>query len=1061
MIRTIQKDNVLIVINMVMALFVFLSPTTDASTAVKIVIEADGIYSLTYDDLQNAGFDLSTIDPATIKITNKGTEIPLYIYGGEDGIFDSSDYLLFYGIAISKGSPQFEFTVSNMYWLAAGGSAGLRMTAKEGTPSGNAPLYANFNATIHMEDDSYYWQSLPDGEGRDHWFWGNRIHAPSSNIYTFSLSNISSTASDAIVRVGLQGRSDTSGDPDHHTKIYLNNNLVDDQYWNGLVQYFHTAVVPHAYLLEGTNTIRLDSVNDTGAPADIIHMDWFEIDYIDTFVAENDFLDFTVTDIGNYEFEISGFTDSDVEIYDISDSYNVMRVVNNVTELNGSVYVTSFEDTIAQAPVRYGVLSALQRKTPASIILDSPSSLKSTSNGADLIIITYDTFFDNIMPLSEHYQNLGLRVMTARITDIYDEFSYGIFDPQAIKDFLHYAYHNWVSPAPLYVLLVGDANIDYKDNFGTGNINYIPTHLFETDLLGQTPGDNWFVSVSGADILPDMFIGRFSVQTTSEVDGVVNKVLSYASTQPLAWTTNIQFVADNGLQFESLSDSLAANYLPPDYTADKVYMSQYSSGSNANRDIKSNIGQGTLITNYTGHGSVYNWATENMLLKSDIATFNNFGKLAFITTLNCLNGFFPLPLSPGQPPEDQTSLAEELLVQPEVGAIAVFAPTGLGFTSEHNMLSEELFNSIFNEGNITLGSTVTEAKIRAFAMGASSDLVESFVLFGDPITELRVQTLNLDISKIGNGGGIVTSSIFGIDCGTDCSEDYISHVEVSLIATPDAGSLFTGFTGNPDCTDGTVTMDTDKNCTAFFNLQTHSLDVLKAGSGSGTVVSDIAGIDCGQDCSHLYDYGTEITLIPSPDADSRFAGFTGDPDCTDGIVIMGANTNCTATFNLSQYQLITSITPVNNGTIIPDCSGGCWYDSGEVIVLTAYVDSGYPFTGWTGCDSASDNTCIMTIDADKILSANFDSCRYPVRIEGATPAYYDSLQQAYEESENGGTIQSRSVNLTGDMIIDKGAFITLEGGYNCDYSENNGLTVLNGNMTINSGAADIKYFVLQ
>jgi len=769
--RTFLKKNIFTGI----ILLLFVLPTVaETSSALKISVDTDGVYLITYSDLQSAGLNPSTIDPRTIKITNQGSEIPIYIYGEEDGIFDATDYIEFYGIAINRGSPQFEFTTTNIYWLTSGGSPGLRMAIKDGTPSGLATVATSFKASVHVEQDTYYWQSLPNGEGRDHWFWGNRIYAPSSNSYTVVLNNISSSASDAIVRVSLQGRTSTTINPDHHTRIYLNGYLIDNQYWDGQIQFLHEVTVPHFYLVNGTNTIRLESVGDTGAPVDIIHMDWFEIDFYDTFIAENGFLDFLATNIGIFEFQVSNFSDNIVEVFDITDSNNVIHIVNNVTQLDGVTYVTRFEDQLTQ-PARYFALNPLQRKTPADILIDTPSTLKSPSNGADFIIITYDGFYDNIIPLANFYQNKGLRVITTKVTDVYDEFSYGIFDPQAIKSFLEYAYFNWVLPSPLYVLLVGDANIDYKDNFGMGNMNYVPTHLFETYLLGQTPSDNWFVSVSGMDVLPDMFIGRLSVQTGAEVDGVVNKIINYESSQPLGWNKNVQFVADNEPQFEELSNNLAANYLPVEYTALKVYMSQYSSGSTAKGAIKTNINNGTLITNYTGHGSVDNWAGENMFVTSDVSTLNNTERLTFVTTLNCLNGFFPLPLSPWQPSEDQTSLSEEFLKQANKGAIAVFAPTGLGYTSEHDILAQELFSTIFNDGNIILGSTTTQAKIRAFSRGVSSDIVETFVLFGDPVTKLKViDSDNDSIPDDGDRSGIAGDNPCSggntINCDDNCVE---------------------------------------------------------------------------------------------------------------------------------------------------------------------------------------------------------------------------------------------------------------------------------------------------
>jgi hypothetical protein len=66
-------------------------------------------------------------------------------------------------------------------------------------------------------------------------------------------------------------------------------------------------------------------------------------------------------------------------------------------------------------------------------------------------------------------EDQGLRVKVADIEDIYDEFSYGIKSPQALKDFLSYAYSNWSPPAPQYVLLVGDSTYDPKDHWMAGD----------------------------------------------------------------------------------------------------------------------------------------------------------------------------------------------------------------------------------------------------------------------------------------------------------------------------------------------------------------------------------------------------------------------------------------------------------------------------------------------------------------------------------------------------------------------------------------------------------------
>lgn len=86
----------------------------------------------------------------------------------------------------------------------------------------------------------------------------------------------------------------------------------------------------------------------------------------------------------------------------------------------------------------------------------------------------------------------------------------------------------------------------------------------------------------------------------------------------------------------------------------------------------------------------------------------------------------------------------------------------------------------------------------------------------------------------------------------------------------------------------------------------HRLTVTLIGSGRGTVVSDPAGIQCGTACSASFDTGSVVTLDPRPEADSYFAGWTGDPDCADGRVTMTAPRTCTARFSRSPDLVVTT-----------------------------------------------------------------------------------------------------------------------------------------------------------
>ncbi len=76
----------------------------------------------------------------------------------------------------------------------------------------------------------------------------------------------------------------------------------------------------------------------------------------------------------------------------------------------------------------------------------------------------------------------------------------------------------------------------------------------------------------------------------------------------------------------------------------------------------------------------------------------------------------------------------------------------------------------------------------------------------------------LNVNLAGSGTGTVTSALVGVNCGTDCTEVYDKDTVVTLTATPDVGSVFVGWSGDADCSDGQVTMDVEKTCTATFGL---------------------------------------------------------------------------------------------------------------------------------------------------------------------------------------------------------------------------------------------------
>jgi hypothetical protein len=88
----------------------------------------------------------------------------------------------------------------------------------------------------------------------------------------------------------------------------------------------------------------------------------------------------------------------------------------------------------------------------------------------------------------------------------------------------------------------------------------------------------------------------------------------------------------------------------------------------------------------------------------------------------------------------------------------------------------------------------------------------------DPATPLH----HLVITTGGNGNGIVTSVDGGIDCGSDCIELYEDRSAVSLIAAAELGNEFVGWSGDADCSDGTLSMTADRSCQATFQVCTET-----------------------------------------------------------------------------------------------------------------------------------------------------------------------------------------------------------------------------------------------
>jgi len=237
----------------------------------------------------------------------------------------------------------------------------------------------------------------------------------------------------------------------------------------------------------------------------------------------------------------------------------------------------------------------------------------------------------------------------------------------------------------------------------------------------------------------------------------------------------------------------------------------------------------------------------------------------------------------------------------------------------------------------------------------------------------------LTLQKIGNG--TVKSSPAGIECGSDCTENYVSGAEINLIATPDTGFSFTNWSGacSGNTNSITVKMDAAKNCVAnFAAIPTYTLTVVE--SGNGIVKSTPAGVNCGDDCSENYALNTQVALTATASADSVFTGWGGA--CTGATescqISMSQAQNVTANFAIRKVKLDIMKTGNGTGSIISDPTGiSCGNDCAEEysldtqITLNALAAPDSLFQGWSGNCSGTNPIITLNLEASKICSANF------------------------------------------------------------------------------------------
>lgn len=300
------------------------------------------------------------------------------------------------------------------------------------------------------------------------------------------------------------------------------------------------------------------------------------------------------------------------------------------------------------------------------------------------------------------------------------------------------------------------------------------------------------------------------------------------------------------------------------------------------------------------------------------------------------------------------------------------------YGSHVNLTATAAANSRFTGWS---GDCTGVAPICTVTVDAAKAVTATFVL----------QQYPLSVKKQGNGLGKVISQPHAIDCGSTCSGLYHHGTVITLTATADATTLFTGWQGA--CTTATTTctviVDAAKAVTATFILKQYDLTVSQSGNGAGRITSIPAGITCGITCTQRFDHGAVVTLTVTAAISSTFTGWQGA--CTGNkavcAVTMDAAKAVTATFTLKQYAL--NVIKSGNGagavTSSPpgiNCGLTCTQSlqHGAQITLTATAADNAIFTGWQGACTGALPTCALTIGATQQVTATFTLKQYTLTV---------------------------------------------------------------------------------
>lgn len=672
------------------------------TSALNFQVSKTGIYRVTYEMLKAAGYDLNGVQIAKMGLSSNGNAVPIYTNGKT--AFGSGSYIEFYGQALDT-----LYTDTNIYTLQTNATKPARIKVNTKQPTSKTTYAASYIETVSINNQKAYSYSAP---GNDPWYESRLLVYTTPKVWTRSVTieGLANTTSPTNINLAIWGGTDFPQSPDHHMQVSINDSLIADQVFDGVDGLYLNLTLPAGVLIEGSNLLKFTLPGDTGVPYDLQHLDQYSISYPRLFNAKEGKLIFTASGTG---FKVTQLPASDVVVYRLDPDGVVTKLAPTVTIVADGTYSAAFLG--APSNSTYFVYSTTALLVPE---YEATRVKVDLNNKAEYLIISHPNFIVNLQPLVSARQ-AQYTVSVVDVTDLYTQYTYGVFDPDAIRQYIKYAAQNLGTK---YVLLVGGDTYDYHNYTKKNSISFIPSLYVATgSLIRYAPADPLYTDFNG-DSIPDMPIGRFPVRTAAELDLVIQKTLAYETKDYGQTAVFASDKIDQGYSFKQISDSMVAS-LPVGWTVENLSLENLDLAT-ARTNLFAAMNRGTALVNYTGHSGPADWTFNGLFNQADIAKLTNVGRPFVVVQWGCWNNYYVYP--------NYNFLVQNFLFTGDNGAAAVLGATSLSTITSEELLGEILTPKLTTPG-MTLGQAIQDAKMQlGLTHPEMLDVLLGWSLMGDP-----------------------------------------------------------------------------------------------------------------------------------------------------------------------------------------------------------------------------------------------------------------------------------------------------------------------------------------